>query len=66
MFEGSLHVVTGPATPHITRINIGIKFLPSNSSEGRCVFLFAKTCVSAKVVFLVSIKIKIWKFVPLY
>ena len=36
--EHHLEEQEGPATSHMTRLHTGIRFLPSKSAEGRCVY----------------------------
>jgi hypothetical protein len=56
MFYSASNGGTGPAS-HITRLYIRIKFL-------LCEFLFVNTYILARLKFHITVKKRIWKFVP--
>jgi hypothetical protein len=62
MFKWASRGGTRPATPHITRLYIRIKFLPSKPREGGvCIFWFIKTFIWTKLIFHITLKKKIRK-----
>jgi hypothetical protein len=62
---GASHGGTGPATSHISRPYIRIVSAVKIYSRGVFVFLSVNTCISAKLIFHITVKERIWKFVPL-